>query len=196
MNKQRGVIATGYLILAGALALLAMLWGLTHAVTSYLGSVRAEAEQAGKDTCDAAYKARDNAALKVALDRVKALEEQARLQEAQNAKDMEATRLTLAKEIQNGKTTEKRVIADIASGKLWVRTSAFQGRDCSTSSGGSTKGEVGKPSTGDNGSSTCKLSPETEGRVLAIGTDADNVAKQLTAAQQVILSDRVLCNVP
>ena len=58
MNAQKGVIATGYLILAGALALLALLWGLTHAVTSYLGNVRAEAEQAGKDACDQSYKAR------------------------------------------------------------------------------------------------------------------------------------------
>jgi hypothetical protein len=195
MNRQRGVIATRWLYLAGALLVLGAIWGITATVSGYLTGVRAEAAKAGRDECDAAYKLRDNAQLRKAMDRVKALEDAARATEREHAAALIEITAKLAKEKAHGRAAEKRILADIASSKLRVRAGAFYTPACPAVDSGSAAGPPGAGAGGSDAPEACDFSAAARSDLLAIGRDADDTARQLAAAQAVIIEDRRVCGV-
>lgn len=195
MKRQRGAIARVWLYLAGALLVLGAIWGIAATVSGYLSSVRAEAAKAGRDECDAAYKLRDNAQLREAMDRVKTLEDAARATEREHAAALTEITAKLAKEKAHGRAAEKRILADIASGKLRVRASAFYAGACPADSGGSAAGAPGAGAGGSDAPEACDLSAAARSDLLAVGRDADDTARQLAAAQAVIVEDRRVCGV-
>lgn len=193
MRRQRGGIL---LYLAAAIAILALISGIVFGVTHYLSGVRAEAFAAGKDTCDAAYKGRDNTQLQTALARVKTLEDEARVAEYDYNKRVAAIQRQLEREKANGKAAEDRILADVAAGKYRVRGDAFQAGGCPAISGGSQGRPVSAGAAGSDGAAACKLSAEAERSVLDIGRDANETARILAAAQAIIAEDRRLCGQP
>jgi hypothetical protein len=193
MKRQRGVIATGWLYLAGVLLVLGAIWGITATASSYLEGVRAEAVKAGRDECDAAYKLRDNAQLRTALDRVKTLEEAARKTERAHAAELTSIGNQLTKEKANAKARKNKFDADIASGALVVRGDAFQAGACPAVSGGGAGSAPGAGAGGGDGPPACELSAAARSDLLAVGDDADDTAIQLAAAQAVIVEDRRVC---
>lgn len=195
MRNQAG-FADIWLVAIWAIVLLGLVSGIVFGVTHYLSGVRAEAMAAGKAECDAAYKARDNAQLRTALGRVKELEEAAREAERKHGLATAAIQSKLSKEIANGKAAEQRILADIGSGKLRVRGSAFQTGSCPAVGDRGAVGTAGAGTAGSDATAACKLSPEAERVVLAIGRDADETALQLAAAQAMIAQDRLTCNGP
>lgn len=195
MNRQRGAIAMVWLYLAGALLVLGAIWGITATVSGYLTGVRAEAAKAGRDECDVAYKARDNAKLREAMARVKVLEEAARKTEGEHAIALSGINDQLAKEKAHARIRKKQFDADIASGKLVVRSSAFQTGACPADGGGSAAGPPGAGAGRSDAAQACELSETARGDLLAVGDDADDTARQLAAAQAVIVEDRRVCGV-
>lgn len=192
-NRQSGLIIESWMWMAGAIAILALLGGMLAGVTHYLNGVRAEAKKAGQDECDAAYKLRDNAALTKALSRVQTLEEAARKAEAGHVAALAKIGDQLTKEKDRAKNAQLRVLDDIAAGKLRVRADAFSGTGCPAVSGGGQVGPAVGPAPGDNAAPACQLSAATAGRVLSIGGDADDTARQLASAQQVIVEFLRIC---
>ncbi len=196
MNKQRGVIATGWLILAGVIAAGLVLTGLVKVWNNYTNGIDQAGYDRGVAQTNASYTERDNKQLQTALVRVKTLEDAARAKEAAYAADMEGVRSQLEKEKTNAKAAEKRVLADIAAGKLRVRASAFQAGACPAVGGGSEARAVEPGAGGSDGPPRCQLSATARSDILGIGREANEVVAQLAAAQAVIASDRVLCNAP
>jgi type II secretory pathway pseudopilin PulG len=176
-------------VLVGAIA------GAIHLVTSYVDGVRTAAEESGKATCDAAYKARDNTQLQAALARVKTLEDKAREDERLHVAALAEINRKLLEEKKNGQVAKDKLAADIRAGRLVRNSNAFQGGGCPANNGGSTGGAAVTPASGGDGSQECRLSDAAQASILAIGTDADYTAKLLASAQAVIVEDRKVCGV-
>ncbi len=193
MRDQRGVIATGYIWLAGGIAVLALLVVLARVTTGYLDGVRAEAKKAGEDTCDAAYKLRDNDQLKAANARIKELQDTARTLERGHAAKLATITGQLNKEKADGKDRQAQFDVDIAAGRLVVRGAAFQAPSRPTDNGG---GKVSASVTGSgrgDGKAACELSPAARSDLLATGDHADDTARLLAACQAIIEEDRRIC---
>ena len=195
-HKQRGVIAMGWLILAGVIAAGLVLTGLVLAWNKYTTGIDQAGFDRGVATTTAQYTARDNAQLQTALTRVKVLEDAARKTESAHAAAIVKVSDKLAKEKANAKLAEKRVRDAIAAGDLRVRDAAFKAGTCAPVGAGSQPGATTASASGSNGAPRCQLSDATASDLLAIGRDADEVVAQLTAAQAIIVADRAACNAP
>lgn len=189
--KQRGFLSPNMLIGLGIVAALALaVWG----VNTYLNNVEQRGYDRGVAVTSAAVRERDNTVLQGALRRVNALQDQARKQEAESALAIDKIAKQLAQEKANGKKVADSVAADIASGRLMRRDDAFT-RGSAAVGGGSASGAPGAAARGGDGAAPCKLSESAERSVLAIGADADEVAKQLAGAQAVIVEYQRTCGV-
>ena len=189
--KQRGFLSPNMLIGLGvAVALALAIFG----VRTHLSNVDQQGYDRGVSVTVAAVKERDNKALKEALQRVNTLQAEARKQEAENALAIDKIAKQLAQEKVNGKKESARVAADIAAGRIVRRDDAFD-RGIFRDSGGSVAGKAVAAPSGSHDPAPCKLSESAERSVLAIGADADEVAKQLAAAQQVITEYQRACGI-
>jgi prophage endopeptidase len=197
VNTQRGVIASVWLYLAGAIAFMLVLAGLIKVWNSYTTALDKKGYDRGVAETTAAYTKRDNAQLQAAL----AAQTQAEARAAKAERDAATAQSTASANYQKGVNDGKaKLAAFIASARAGTVSLHDPGAKpgASPACGNQTgKAEVAGSATGSDGGATSGLLSESATVFLATEANrADEVVAQLTAAQAVIVSDRVLCNAP
>lgn len=164
-----------WLIVAALLAWAASLWGF--------GAWRAEVGATGERV---KWQARENVELKAAKDAIKKLGEDARRIENARVDEMTILAINYAKGFQDAEARRLRDIDDARAGALRLRipASACQG------TGGSPAAETGPTASGGNGPQTVELPAKVTEDLLTLANDADIVANQLRACQEIIINDR------
>lgn len=132
-----------------------------------------------------AWEKRENTELQAANQKIHDLEEAARTSERAHAVAVAAIGIQHAKEIEDARKQKERDVADARSGALSLRIAT----PCKGASLRLGSPAAAAPSVGD-GAETVELPREITADLFAFADDADEVARQLTACQAVILDDR------
>lgn len=193
MRYQRGNI---YFYIAGVLAFLGLMWGVIHAWHSYTAGLDKAGYDRGVAETTAAFQKRDNAQLQAALAAKDAAEMRAAKLEQDAATAQSNASKAYAKGVKDGKAATDARIADIHSGKLGLRDPGSKAGACPPSSSEAGKAETNGPTSGSDASAGTELSGQASEFLLNLTGEADEVVKQLAAAQAVIVLDRALCNAP
>lgn len=131
------------------------------------------------------WEKRENTELQAANAKVHGLEEAARASERAHAVQIASIGTQHAKEMEDARKQKDRDMANARSGALSLRISA----PCKASSGGIRAPAAPASGVGD-GAETIELPREITANLFALADDADEVVRQLTACQAVILDDR------
>lgn len=183
--KQRGNI---YVILALTIAAAGALAGLAWAWNAYTTKLDRLGYERGASETTAQYAARDNAALQAAIQAKDKAEARIAALEDNNAKAVAAASTNYQKGLADGKVTLDAALADVRAG--------FRLRDPAGSPGLSARcigDAIGPPSaaaSGRDGQAGSELSQAASDFLLRLAGEADEVVIQLTACQQILISDR------
>lgn len=194
MNKQRGVIFAGYIWLVGGIIVLALLAGLVMAWRSYTDGIDRKGYDRGVQETDARYKGRDNAALQAALAAQSLAEVRAAKAEKDAQEAQSAASGAYQKGVQYGKAQTDKRIAAVRDGSLVLRDPGTTGTGpagCPQAGTATTSAGAPRDITGSGGGF---LSKDASVFLLSEASRADEIVLQLQAAQQILLSDRKLCN--
>jgi hypothetical protein len=193
--NQRGVIATGWLYLAGAIALLLAIAFAVKAWDGFITGVEKRGYDRGVSETTASFEKRDNAQLvKVIVEKDRAVARAAEIEGAKRKADLAAV-ARYKQGVEDGKLETERNIAAVRDGSLGLRdpgARAGAARDCQAGAGKA----PGPAARSDGAAGGEFLSAAAGVFLLEEASRADEVVKQLTAAQAIILSDRTLCNAP
>ena len=195
-TRQRGFTGIEIIgLIVAAAALIGAIGGVVHLATSYLDSVRAEAKQAGRDECDAAYKVRDNEALADARAEIIRLNKQYRELEQASAKRINQLAGELAKEKARDKEAADRMLDDLDSGALVLRDGIVQIAACPAAEGPAGAGpQVAAGAFGGGGKTCYRLAREVEKSLVAIASAGDANGRQLAACLAIAEEDRKTVN--
>lgn len=191
MKKQRG-IATGWLYLIGLVALIAVTWGLIHAVTSYIDGVDAKAYKRGADEVRKEVALRDQSALQKANARIVELTVLVRAAEQEGQRKLDLIAQQSEKDRANAKVRRDRDVAAARSGTLVLRDPGTV-TTCAASGDRSAGAETLAGAGVGDGGTPGQLSGPVTADLFALVDDADDLAKQLASAQAVIRQDRLTC---
>ena len=178
MKNQRG-FALIYLIIAGA-AVIAC-WYAYQTIDK-----RAYARAKGE--VESAYAKRDNDALRAANAQIQALQTAARKKEADHSAQVVEISTKYQKDIANGKAKVAIIERSILDGAIRLR--APYAATCPSASSTGSAGETGAGTSGRNDSERSGFSLETSRFLVGEANRADEVVRQLTACQAVVVSDR------
>lgn len=194
MKKQRG-IANGWLYLIGLIVLVGLALAAFDAWTDYTAKLFQDGRTSGVNETVAAYANRDNAALRVANDRIKTLEGEARARERADSKKNAEIAAQRAKDEAD---YEKQRIADaaaVAAGTLVLRDPQGTAATACTPAGNRSGAGATVAATGIGDAKTgAQLSGKVTTDLLALTAEADDVARQLAQAQARITQDLATCN--
>jgi hypothetical protein len=195
MNKQRGVIAMIWLVMAGLIAVGVVLTGLVVAWNSYTTRLDKAGYDRGVAETTAAYQQRDNAQLQAVVAAQKAAEDRAARAERDAATAQSVASANYSKGVKDGQVKTAALVASARAGALRLRD---PGRQVGTGPACNPVGQatVAAPAAGGDGGAGAQLSAAASEFLLALAGEADDTARQLGAAQAVIVSDRALCNAP
>lgn len=196
MNKQRGIIAMVWLYLAGAIALCVAITGLIYAWSSYTAKLDKRGYDRGVAETTAAFQKRDNAQLQAVIAAKTAAEDRAVRLEQKAAEAQAKASKSYAKGVNDGKAKTARLVAAARAGALRLRDPGNQTGGCTAGSNQAGAASPAGAAAGSNGSKGAEFSSAASEFLLNLTGEADEIARQLTAAQQVIMSDRVVCNAP
>lgn len=183
MVKPKGNL---YVYAGAALAGLAMISALIFGAIRYVNGVDTKAFERGQKAAEAAYTQRDNAALTAAREEVQRLTAKVRAQEAKTAKDMAALDKRRQKELSDAKAKHARDLAAVRDGLRLRDPGSRDGAASPAQGGGSAPGAAPGTSGVGNGAPGIQLSAEATRFLLELANEADEVALQLQAAQEVI----------
>ena len=193
MNRQSGVIAGGYIWLAGGIAAIAALTGLVVAGNKYAASLDAKGYSRGVAETTAAFQKRDNAQLQAVVAAQKVAEVRAAAAEDVASQAQETARSAYSKGIASGKAQTARLIA--ASTRL--RDPGASPGTCPAGSGPIGAPEVAAGPAGDSGhDGGGGLSDQATQFLLSEADRANAVVLKLNDARARILSDLTVCNQP
>lgn len=203
MKRQRG-IAIGWLYLIGVVVLLGAITGLVVAWDNYTTGLDEKGYDRGVAESTAAYTKRDNVRLQRVLAELKTAQAKAKALEEQYAAAQATADANYKRGVKDGQAKTAARIAAARAGDLKLRDPGNQGGTGPACNPGPAKGETATTAAGGNaapagqlpGSDGGILSAEASTFLLALTGEADEVVKQLTAAQATIVQDRVLCNSP
>lgn len=120
----------------------------------------------------------------------KALETRYRLTEQDSARTLAATSAAYQKDLQNAKIKNDAVVAGIRAGAVRLRDPGTR----PVCTGGSAPDSATPGAVGHNGPTTGELSHELAEFLTSEAGRADDIVRQLTACQAVILDDRRAVN--
>lgn len=167
----------GWVILGGVLAALAV-----------VGYVEYKVYNAGYDSAEQVWKARESDELRAANAEIIRLTDEAKAKEAAHQKALAAIAVNHQKEITKNANRKQKDIDDAVSGALVLRFRA----PCQSSGAGGI-GQAGAGTGISDGSTLIELPRKVNVDLSGLANDADAVADQLRAAQEVIREDRRLC---
>ena len=196
MNRQRGVIALIWLYLAAAFILVAVLTGLVVAWKSYTTGLDKAGYDRGAAETTKAFQKRDNAQLQAALAAQRAAEVQAAQAERIAATAQSVASDNYLKGVDDGRKQSVALVAAARAGELRLRDPGNRPGTSSACPPATAPAPTAAASAANHDAAGAQLSAEAVEFLLALAGEADDTARQLAAAQAVILSDRVLCNGP
>lgn len=179
MNRTAWI---GLVKLLAAVAGAGLLWSAfyTHGEQQY---------QAGRQDGLNAWLKRDNDALRQANQRISTLEQEARDQERAHGQAMDAIAVQHQKDLKDARTEQDRVIADLRARNLRLRVPVVTTASAACRGGGA--GIEAGPGTGQrDGEATAELSDAAAEFLVGLASEADDVARQLSACQAVVIADR------
>lgn len=142
----------------------------------------------GKVVERTAWEKRENEKLRKANDKIIELEEGNRKAEQAHAAALAGVSTDYERKLSDAKKQRADDAAAVRSGNLRLRDPGTTGlRAC-----GSIGIEIGSGTGERNGTQGSELSAEATGFLLDLAADADDVARQLSACQAVVLKDREL----
>lgn len=133
----------------------------------------------------AAWVERENTELRTANSKITELNDKARAEEVAHANRMSGISTQYQKDLKNAQAQREK---DIAAARLGSISLRFTPR--SENPGRSPGGETSASASGCDGGATSELPREIVADLFALADDADQVAQQLNACQQIIKSDR------
>lgn len=140
----------------------------------------------GATATEAAWQTREASEQTKTAARIQKLQQSARQQEARHAQALMAISAAYQKELTDAEARRKRDIASIRAGTLRLRDPYAPAQpDC-----GSPPGQTPPAAGGRDGAQGAGLSEEAAEFLYELAGDADNITRQLTACQGVILQDR------
>jgi hypothetical protein len=186
MKRERGFVFAPWMIyLAIGAAVLAALW-MAYNTVDGRGYTR------GKSETEATYAKRDNLALQAALAKVKELQDKARAAEVAHEGRIAAIAENHKKEMADANRQRDRDVAAVRDGFRLRDPGARGTTQCDRSAGPTAAAATGQRDGGAPG----ELSAEASGFLFGLANDADDVVRQLGAAQQVIIEQIRACNGP
>lgn len=159
--------------------------GLLVAWISSLGTVGYWQNMAGHTAEKAVWQQRDNDELRAANTRIHDLEEEARALEQRHATELAGISADYQKDLANAKAQKDRDAAAVRAGALSLRINT----PCKDAD----RGEAGKAAAGASGrdaAATTELPREVTAGLFELADDADEVVRQLTACQKIVVEDR------
>ena len=191
-QKQRG-IADLWLVAIALICVLGLLFGIEKVWVSYINGIDAKGYARGVKETETKFVERDNAALAAANKRIEELTAQARAQEEEGQRKQDLLAQQREKDRQHAEFIHDRDVAAALNGTLGLR---FPGKNTGSAarSNPDPGTKAGTAAGGGDGAATCELSRQANADLYALVDDADDVAKQLASAQQVIVQDRLTCN--
>ncbi len=186
-SRQRGEamnrtawIGLAKLIAVGALVGLALAAFNGHGRQQY---------QAGRQDERNNWLQRDNEALRIANGRIATLQQAAREKEQTHGKAMDGIAAQHQKDLKDARTEQDRVIADLRARNLRLRVPVIASTSAACRGGGA--GIEAGPGTGQrDGEATAELSDAAAEFLVGLASEADDVARQLSACQAVVIADR------
>lgn len=186
MKRQRGFVFAPwmiYIVMAGVA--LAALYAIYNTIDG-------RGYDRGKTETAAAYAKRDNQALTDALARVKVLQDEKAAAELAHEQRLAAISSDHKQEMANANAQRKRDIDAVHAGYR-LRDPGARG----TTQRDRSAGPAAAAATGQcDGRPAGELSAEASGFLFQLANDADEVARQLGAAQKVIREQIRACNGP
>lgn len=184
MRPARGFVFAPWMIyLAIGAAVLAALW-MAYDTVDGRGFARGESQTKAK------YAERDNKALQDALARVKQLQDEKAAAELAHEGRLAAIAADHKKEMANANAQRDRDVAAVRAGFRLRDPGARGSTQCDRSAGTTAAAAPGQR----DGRAAGELSEAASGFLLGLVNDADDVARQLGRAQQVILEMIRTCN--
>ena len=141
-----------------------------------------------------AYQKRDNEQLQKVIVAQKAAEDKARKLEDTAAMEHAAALNAYRKGVNDEKVKSDSRVAAVVAGTLKLRDPGSKAGASTACDNGLAKGETPSTTTGSDGAKRTELSAEASGFLLKLTVEMDTIVRQLTAAQAIIVSDRVTCN--
>lgn len=173
-------IALAKLLAAVALAGLALEAFYSHGEQQYL---------AGQQDERNAWLRRDNEALRIANGRITTLQQAARDQEQAHGKAMAEIASQHQKDLKDAGAEKDRVIADLRTRNLRLRVPVVS-TTVTACGGGGAGTEAGAGAGQRDGETTAELSGAAAEFLVGLASEADDVARQLSACQAVVIADR------
>ncbi len=155
---------------------------IVYAIYAYGQQQFGFGENAEKDR----WLTRENTELTDANDKIKKLEEQYRAQESLHALQLAAVSTKYQEDLKNAKAEKDHVIAGLHTGDIRLHIPVAY----AVTPGGSGSPATLACSTGRDGETRCELSTAAAEFLVGIASECNEVAKQLSAAQDIIIKDR------
>lgn len=193
MIRQRGFTMTAIMWVLAVIALLGAIAGAIATFNHWESGIDKRGYERGKKEVGEAYTQRDNAALMKANARINELQNKLRSQEHQFMVDMNKIVADHAKEKADAKRRYDADIVAVRNGTLKLRDRNATTRSA-TVCGGSATAQAGTARPGDNGEAGAELSAEAAEFLLGLANDADDTARQLGKAQELILLQYRTCS--
>ena len=173
---------TGFILLyaLGALLLVGALGTIAYKLDS-------RGFERGKAQVEARVAQRDNEALLEALNRLKMAQDRVRALEDQNKADLALAAANLKKGLDNAEKAKNVALAGVRDGSIRLRIDLAE---CTSNSVRNTPSAAGPSGQHNNGTTTGQLSREASEFLIGEASRADKIAKQLGAAQEIITKDR------
>lgn len=191
MTNQRGVIATGWLYLAGAIALLVVIGSVVRVWDVYSSKLDKRGYDRGISETEAKYAKRDNTQLQAALVAQKEAEKRAEAAETKAANLQVIAGTNYQKGVKDGQAKTDNLVAAAITGALRLRDPG--GTACPSPNFRTGKTEIADTKPGSDGETGTHLSVQAATFLLGLTGEADTVAKQLTLAQAEITTILEVC---
>ena len=202
-SRQRGFLGFSLMEIVIAVGGIALLLGAVYALLHFIDATWATSAGVSKGKAEesALYARRDNEALRAALAAKTAAEARVAALEAQNAADVTAAATTYQKGLKDGKANVDAAVARVHAGYRLRDPGVRAGcapdgpRDSASQAVAGLSGRDGAAGSELSQSAAGVLSETASEFLVRLVGEADEVAKQLHAAQQIIIADRKVCGV-
>lgn len=174
----------------------ALIAGGVYAFHNYTTGIDAKGYARGVLETKAEYVNRDNAQLKEAIAAQAAAEKRANAAEAKAAAAQTLATTNYQKGVKDANDKTAARLAAVGAGTLRLRDPAGKTTNCAALGDSTGKTQTASPAPGGDGQTGSELSGAASQFLLNLTGEADQIARQLALAQDVIASDRQLCNSP
>lgn len=192
--RQRG-FATGDLLLWGIViaGVVAAIAAAVVAWDGFIAGLDQRGYERGVEATESAYRKRDNQALRVAQAAQQAAETRLEALEQKSVSDLAKVATDYEGDLAHERGEKNRALDQLRSGALVLRDPGAPSGPGTADCRGGRPAEAGTGAGERDGAAPGQLSRESSAFLLELAGEADELAKQLAAAQAVILRDREVC---